>query len=74
NTGTNVLAIGGNVKWNDTLATVEEDMGKHRVGVYQNHVFAKDMDSDGDVSSSSGLSGDLESLEHPSDSLLFSRR
>lgn len=72
NNGTNILAIGGNVKWNDQLATVEEDKGKHEVGVYQNHVYAKDMDSNGNVSSAS--SGELKALEHPSDSLLYSRK
>ncbi|MFP3938279.1 MAG: prepilin-type N-terminal cleavage/methylation domain-containing protein [Phycisphaerae bacterium] len=72
NTGTNVLAIGGNVKWNDALATVEEDKGKHKIGVYQNHVFAKDMDSDGNVSANPDEG--LKKLEHPSDSLLYSKR
>lgn len=71
--GTNLLAIGGNVKWNDKLTTAEEDLGKHEVGINMNHVFAKDMNSDGDVSGGTPV-GDLAELEYPSDSHLYSRR
>ncbi len=69
--GTNLLAIGGHVNWNDRLAHEEEDEGKHMVGVNNNHVFARDMDNDGNLS---GRSSSLGDLDYPGDSHLYTTR
>lgn len=71
-TGTNILVASGRAEWNDRLAAEDADPGKHEVGFNNNHVYGKDVNENGTVSSNP--QEDLAELEHPSDSHLFSTR
>ena len=66
--GSNLLAVGGNVKWNDKNV---EGAKKNQVGPHQNHVFARDLEDDATLGSASK---DLGSIVHPDDSFLFTTR
>jgi prepilin-type N-terminal cleavage/methylation domain-containing protein len=71
--GSNLLAVGSNVKWNDETRQSNGDwVADNNVGVLQNNVFAKDMDRDGDVESSKKEG--LSKLEYPSDSHIVTTR
>jgi prepilin-type N-terminal cleavage/methylation domain-containing protein len=67
--GSNLLAVGGNVKWNDKNV---EGAAKNQVGVRQNNVFGQDMERDGDVKSSANEG--LTKIVHADDSHIFTTR
>jgi hypothetical protein len=63
--GTNLLTVGGNVKWNDSEADGE---AKNQVGVRGNNIYAADLDEEGERTRNGTR------LLYPDDSLLYTTR